>query len=236
MNISFIIPAYNEEKYIGECLASIIKYAPADAEIIAVDNNSADRTAEIIKQFPRVILLKEEKPGTNNARQRGLEKAQGELVAFIDADCRLSPLWMEKAQSKFNNNPQTVALSGPYHFPEIKSKFRQWLISIFDSCVALVSRLGGYGIYGGNLLARRSALLQANGLNTKLTFYGDDTDTGKRLKKIGKIKFAVDFYVYSSIRRFRQEGLVRSALKYIISFFSVVFFKKTLLKNHNNIR
>lgn len=236
MHISFIIPAYNEEKYIGECLKSIIKYAPADAEIIVVNNNSSDRTAEIVKQFPSVILLKEEKPGTNNARQRGLKEARGELVAFIDADCSLSPLWMEKAQSEFNSNPQIIALSGPFFYTEIKSKFTQLVIKIFNYCVTLTSYFTGYAVYGGNLVAKRSALLQANGLNTSLTFYGDDTDTGQRLKKIGRVKFSPRFYICSSARRFQQEGWIRAASKYIISYFSIIFFKKSLLKTHQNVR
>lgn len=236
MNISFIIPAYNEEKYIGGCLESIIKYGPPDAEIIVVDNNSTDRTKEIVKQFPRVILLKEEKKGTNSARQRGLSSAISELVAFIDADCRLTPSWLKIAQTEFTKNSRLVALSGAYYFPEIKSKFTQGVIKIFHYFTACVSRLTGYAIYGGNIVARRTTLLQAGGLNTELIFHGDDADTGKRLKKYGQVKFLPKFFVYSSARRLNEEGIIRIGSKYILNYLWVIFFNKPFHTTYRGIR
>lgn len=236
MRISFIIPAYNEEKYIGECLESIIKYGPTDTEIIVVDNNSTDLTAELVKQFPRVILLKEEKKGTNSARQRGLSSTTGELIAFIDADCRLSIQWLNIVREEFKKNPQLVALSGAYYFSEIKSKFTQGVIKIFHYFTASVSCLTGYVVYGGNLVARRTILLQAGGLNTDLVFHGDDADTGKRLKKYGQVKFLPKFFVFSSARRLNEEGIISIGSKYILNYLWVVFFNKPWHTTYRSIR
>lgn len=235
MNISFIIPAYNEEKYIAECLKSIIKYGPPDAEIIVVDNNSTDATAQTAMQFPSVILL-EEKKGTNSARQCGLSAATGDMVAFIDADCRLSPGWLEMARTEFAKNPRLSALSGPYYFPEIKSKFTQWVTKIYHYFSVIVCRIIGYAIYGGNLVARRSALLQSGGLNTNLVFHGDDADTGKRLKKYGQVKFLNEFFVFSSARRLNEEGIVKIGGKYILNYLWVVFFNKPWHTTNQGIR
>lgn len=226
MNISFVIPAYNEEKYIAECLKSIIKYGPPNAKIIVVDNASTDKTAEIACQFSGVVVLKEEKKGTNSARQRGLLSATAELVAFIDADCRLSPGWLKIAQREFTKNSSLAALSGAYYLPEIKSKFTKRLIKIFDYFAALVSRLTGYVVYGGNLIAWREVLLQAGGLNTHVIFHGDDADTGKRLKRYGQVKFLPEFFVFSSARRLNEEGIVKIGSKYVLNYLWVVFFNK----------
>ena len=88
--ISILIPVYNEEKIIAECLTAltIIKQKSVyPIEIIVCDNGSTDRTFEIVKQFePNVLLVREERRGTSIARQTAFEYSQGALIACIDAD------------------------------------------------------------------------------------------------------------------------------------------------------
>ena len=86
--VSIVIPVYNEEKYIGACLSSILNEGlGAFEEIIVVNNLSTDGTANIVKKFDGVLLISETQKGPNKARQRGLEKASGDKLP-----CQKKPL------------------------------------------------------------------------------------------------------------------------------------------------
>ncbi len=237
MKISIVIPAYNEEKYLGACLENALKNKTSEVEeIIVVDNNSTDHTAQIAQQFPEVKLLKEEKPGTNNARQRGFGEARGELVAFIDADSHLTADWFYKTQKYFNEDPELVALSGPYTFYDLNSKIKKKTVELWSKSEEILNRTMGYMAQGGNLIIKKQALEKIGGFNTQLTFYGDDIEVAKRLAKLGKVKFTVDLAIPSSARRLNGEGIVLTGLKYLFNYIWVVIFHKPLHRTHTNVR
>jgi glycosyltransferase involved in cell wall biosynthesis len=81
--LSVIIPAFNEEKFLPRCLESLKNQKFKDFEIIVVDNNSTDKTAEIAKKF-NVILVSEKSQGVAYARNKGAEIAKGEILIFND--------------------------------------------------------------------------------------------------------------------------------------------------------
>ena len=91
MLISIVIPCYNVETYVKECLISAIEQSYPDIEIICIDNNSTDNTLPILKtyadKFPHKIkVLQELKPGAPAARNKGILAAKGEWIQFLDAD------------------------------------------------------------------------------------------------------------------------------------------------------
>jgi glycosyltransferase involved in cell wall biosynthesis len=83
--VSIIIAAYNEEKYIETCLASLATQDYTPLEILVVDDGSTDRTKEIIKKF-NVTLLSLDHEGTAVSRNYAVQKAKGDIVSFLDAD------------------------------------------------------------------------------------------------------------------------------------------------------
>ena len=93
--ISVIIPVYNREHLIGECLRSVLAQSHKNLQIILIDDGSTDRTAEICKEFAdsdsRVTLLQPGHRGVSGARNAGLDAAQGEYVFFVDSDDVLHP-------------------------------------------------------------------------------------------------------------------------------------------------
>jgi glycosyltransferase involved in cell wall biosynthesis len=95
MLVSVIIPCYNVESYISECLESVLNQTYPDIEIICVDNNSSDQTFTLIKNYKEkhnnIIVLSERKPGASYARNKGLKKAKGKWIQFLDADDLLLP-------------------------------------------------------------------------------------------------------------------------------------------------
>jgi glycosyltransferase involved in cell wall biosynthesis len=100
---SVVIPARNAERTIGECLESLMRvdYDPERREILVVENGSTDRTREIISEYP-VRCLFEPRRGPSAARNRGVEDARGEIVAFTDADCVVTKGWLRELVRGFD--------------------------------------------------------------------------------------------------------------------------------------
>ena len=88
--ISIIIPVYNAEQYLEECLLSISQQTFGDFEIWAINDGSTDRSLEILKKYqakePRLQVIAQENKGVSAARNLGLENAQGDYITFVDAD------------------------------------------------------------------------------------------------------------------------------------------------------
>lgn len=88
--VSIIVPTFNLELYIGNCLSSLINQTYTDLEIIVVDDGSKDRTTEIVKEFQaqdsRIHLFIQENGGAAKARNKGLDNSNGEYIVFVDGD------------------------------------------------------------------------------------------------------------------------------------------------------
>jgi glycosyltransferase involved in cell wall biosynthesis len=93
--VTVVIPAYNEEKYITDCLESVIATQYPHLEIILVDDKSTDKTVETATRYPVKIIVRESRGGVAVARNEGLQAARGEIVAFVDADCVVDRPWLE---------------------------------------------------------------------------------------------------------------------------------------------
>ena len=84
MDISIIVPFLNEERYIRRCIESLLTqdFDRSRYEIIFVDNGSSDASPEIVREFPAVRLLTEEKGQVYTARNAGIGRASGKIIAF----------------------------------------------------------------------------------------------------------------------------------------------------------
>jgi glycosyltransferase involved in cell wall biosynthesis len=96
--VSVVIPVFNGENIIGTCIKSILKqsYPNEKYEIIIVDNGSTDTTREIIKRYPVKMLIEDSIRSSYGARNTGIKHANGDIIAFIDADCVAYPTWLEE--------------------------------------------------------------------------------------------------------------------------------------------
>lgn len=238
MKLSVVIPAYNEEKYIGETLQNLIQYAGEDIfEIIVVDNASSDNTAKAAKRFKGVKVIREERKGLTRARQAGLLASKGDLIAYIDADTHVKPTWLHKVKKEFEKNPRLVCLSAPYSLYDA-SKWKRmltwgyWNLLAYPTYMLLMK----YMVLGANFVARRSVLMKIGGFDATIEFYGEDTDIARRLHKIGKVKFLRKSLVSSSARRMEAEGWVKIALKYATNFASEIFMHKPLSQDYKDYR
>ncbi len=223
MTISFVIPAYNEEGYIEACIESIRKHWTSDfLEIIVVDNASTDGTAAKAAVIPGVRVVKETRRGTNWARERGFRESRGELVAYLDADARIPHGWAAKVQKEFAANPKLVCLSGPFRYYDLSLRTRILAEGLWWIFAPITYRILGYAALGANLVARRDALTEIGGLDTTLVFHGDDTDTARRLSKVGKVKFDMGFFVLGSGRRLAKDGIFKLYITYGLNFLWII--------------
>ena len=245
MKLSFVIPAYNEEHYIGDCLEAILKqkreHPEYDIEIIVVNNASTDNTAKVVQKYPEVKLVYESKKGIVAARHAGLVASSGELIANVDADTQITPGWIKKVMSEFAKDPELVALSGPFIYYDSPRFFRFMTRAFYYAgyVLYLLSRFVfhiGSMLQGGNFIVRRDALERAGGFDTSISFYGEDTDVARRMSKVGKVKWTFALPARTSGRRLASEGGFSTGFRYFWNFFWVTFFKHPWTKDYSDIR
>ena len=105
--ISIIIPAYNAEKYLEECINSILCNTISDFEIIIVNDGSTDSTPTICKRIAssdnRIKIFSQNNGGVSSARNYGIKQAKGELIMFVDADDLIGKCYIEKIVQEIGN-------------------------------------------------------------------------------------------------------------------------------------
>ncbi|MCF6158932.1 MAG: glycosyltransferase [wastewater metagenome] len=96
--VSIIIPVYNAEKNISALIGSLLdlEYPKELLRIVFVDNNSCDKTKEIIRQYPVTLLEENTIQSSYAARNRGIQNSKSEIIAFTDSDCIVTPHWIQE--------------------------------------------------------------------------------------------------------------------------------------------
>ena len=133
--ISIIIPVYNAENYLEECLLTISQQTFNDFEILAINDGSTDRSLEILKKYqakePRLQVISQENKGVSAARNLGLDNAKGEYIAFVDADDWLHPETLEKYIEIAKYEHRDILIS-QFLTKKSKEKQTEWTIENYD--------------------------------------------------------------------------------------------------------
>lgn len=241
MKLSLIIPAFNEELYIADCLRYATAEFAAQAsrgsfEIIVVDNASTDRTAEIAASFDGVRVVHEAKKGLTSARQCGMDAASGEILAYIDADTHMPAGWLSRVLDAYERDKNLVCISGPYRYHDL-GKLKSAMVRFYWWMLAKPTYwFTGYMAVGGNFAASKAALQRISGFDTSIAFYGEDTDIARRLSEQGKVLFDLKLVMPTSARRLQQEGFVTTAYRYVLNFVSEVILKRPITSDYRDIR
>ena len=112
--VSVIIPVYNYARYLGEAIESVLGQTYRDVEVIVVDDGSTDQSGEVAKSFADrgVRYFRQDHAGIGPARNAGVELAQGDFLAFLDADDRWPEEKLERQLRAFENDPALEMVFG----------------------------------------------------------------------------------------------------------------------------
>ena len=114
--ISIIVPVHNSEKYLKECLDSVISQTYQSLEIIAIDNGSSDNSLKILHEYcnkdPRIKIVIQENRGPGMSRNQGLKEAKGEYIFFIDSDDKIEKNFLQETLRFLITNKCDVVQGG----------------------------------------------------------------------------------------------------------------------------
>lgn len=222
--ISVIIPALNEEKYLGVVFDGLRGQTFRDFETIVVDGNSTDGTRRIARKHGAKVII-EKRKGIGVARNSGARIANGRILVFLDADTKPSTKVLEAYRDAFGN-PGVVAATGPI-LPLEKTSKRVNLgyrfVSVLFVKLSILFRRPS--VVGSNFAVRKSVFDRVGGFNDKYITY-EDWDLSLKLRKEGGIVYSKDAVVYTSVRRIKAWGISGFFVYHSLNIIRYHLFKK----------
>lgn len=213
MNTAFtvVIPAYNEEKYIGKCLRAVrnaAKYvAPDNVEIIVVANRCTDRTADIARRYGARVITNEDRC-IAAVRNAGIKAAKGKIIVTIDADSRMTKYSLAEIRSKLESRKYVGGGTNP-KFDRMSLGIAASTLYVALNLIPVMLKNGGY-LSGAMFWFSRSDFDAIGGFDETLVSL-EDMDFAKRMKAHGKKsgrKYGTlkKSYVLTSSRKFDEFG------------------------------
>jgi glycosyltransferase involved in cell wall biosynthesis len=211
--VSVIIPVLDDLPGLTRCLAALMRqHYPADRfEVIAVDNGSSVDLRPALPSDPRFHLLRQDRPGSYAARNKGLAFANGEVLAFTDADCTPESGWLTAGVAALVGPPGADIVGGAVQL-FFRSERPRGLAEVFEAREAFPQR--GYVAHGwavtGNMFTWRRSFDRVGSFDGTLRSRGD-ADWGQRLTRSGGvIRFAPRAVVLHPARADMRELLEKS--------------------------
>lgn len=205
MKISIVVPVFNGQATIGQCLDSLVKQEPSNKslEIIVVDDGSQDETLKILSRYAGISVVSQSNAGPAAARNRGVKEATGDIVLFTDADCVPGERWVEEMVKSFLNDPSVVGVKGVYRTKQSKltARFVQLEFEYkYQQMRKQMRKAGGIAFIDTSSAGYlRRVFLEAGGFD-KTSFAKastEDIDLSFRLVSRGyRLVFNQDAYVY----------------------------------------
>lgn len=212
MKVSIVVPTFNEQECIENCLKSMASQNLPSFEIIVVDGGSSDRTIEIAEKYAdKVYNLK--KRGIGIARVFGAKKARGKYYYMTDADCWANPGLLKNFYSLFEKN-NFAAITGPTKYFGINGKIMQNWYYFFDK-IYFKKKYGVYGLSGRNTMVDRKVFLKAVG-KKKVPNFWEDGFFSFELKRFGDFLYSDKLFNFSFERRLRNPLFI---MKTIITYY-----------------
>lgn len=210
--LDVVIPCYNEEDCIARCLDNLILEKKHISSIIVVDNNSVDGTADILKdyakRFSKVHVLHESKQGIIPARNTGLNAAQADIIARIDADTIVETGWASAIRTYYNDHEKIAAASGFSWYYDLPAR----RITMFFTRLFAHQANRNFGeadlIYGANMSMRRTTWHRIRQYTCDQNGIMEDQDLGYHVIEAGSnIGYIPDAKAKVSGRRMRMSPL-----------------------------
>ena len=242
LRISVIVCAHNEARYLPACLYSLLAQSRPPDDILVINNASTDETRAVAEQVPRVRVVDEPRKGLVVARETARRLTTGDILVYLDADCRAPLPWLERIERRFVRDRELIAISGPYRYYDWdwwgRLLIRTYDVTLAPATQVLVKYLLRMGtvFYGGNFAVRREALERIGGFDTSIEFHGEDTNLGRRLFALGRVRLCHDCYLYTSARRYVAMGKATVFRLYVRNFTSELLSHRPKDTTHVDVR
>jgi glycosyltransferase involved in cell wall biosynthesis len=213
MLISVVIPAFNEEDYLGETLAGLdraraflLREGTGSVEIIVVDNDSSDSTADVARGFGAAVVTESQR-NVARVRNAGARAAVGDVLVFVDADTVVPEVLLRRvAEAVAEPACFGGAVDTDYRPTKLAAKIYLWAWRIAGKLAGMAQ--------GATQFCRRDVFLALGGYDETL-FMGEDVDFYWRMKRRAKrqsggVVFIEDVRVMPSARRFDRWGIWRT--------------------------
>jgi glycosyltransferase involved in cell wall biosynthesis len=242
LKYSIIIPTLNEEKLLPNILNQIKQAGILElyeAELIISDGASTDATVSLARDFTHKIVChtRPERQNISEGRNAGAKYAEGEILIFLGADIVFQDIraFFEFVSNRFLPGRYLAMTCNVKVFPNEERLSDRFFHSILNTYFYLLNVFGvGMG-RGECQVIRREVFLSFKGYNETLAA-GEDFDLFKRVRRKGKILYARDLCVFESPRRYRKLGYLRVCKLWFINAFYVIFKKKSLAQEWEQIR
>jgi cellulose synthase/poly-beta-1,6-N-acetylglucosamine synthase-like glycosyltransferase len=219
IEVSVIVPCYCEERNIGACLESLVSQDyEGRYEIVAVDNDSRDRTQEIIlglaEKHPQIRLAVEVKRGTSAGRERGVREAKYDHIAFIDADCMAPSNWLSVLAEHYQGLGSEIAdlagVGGKNLAPADASGFIKAIEIALDSYIGSFNSVQGRqfsraaqcsSLSMTNALYKKKWIVETGGFDKSLKSEAEDAEINHRIaSRGGRFVFIPESFVWHRMR------------------------------------
>ncbi len=240
--ISIIVPTRNEEKVIGNTLKKL-KEGAADvaSELIVSDGMSTDGTIAIAKRYADVVCTATTRDGETIAagKNRGAASARGEYLFFTDSDVSIPnpEQFFARALEAFRADPKLMGLTGPVRVQKEFRTFWDWLIfGALNSFHYVMNNMFHAGRAAGELqIVRASAFKKLRGYREDIAA-SEDYEFFTRLAKTGRTKYDPRLLVTHTGRRAHKVGWPKLLTIWILNALAVLFVKKSVSKEWEEVR
>jgi len=237
--ISVVIPCYNEAKVLGRTLAHLLPHcATSRLELVVSDDGSDDESLEVARRAGCLVAASDGSPrSASRARNRGARVSSGEILVFIDADILVDdpPFFFEELRRRFGRPGLLGATVCCMVYPGEASFWDDAYHHLYNEFTWLCNGLG-FGTAGGWCqVVRREAFFELDGYDPRFTS-GQDVDLFLRLSRRGKTRLLRNLRILESPRRYRAQGLVRTAVGWLLNGIWVHFLRRPYLKRYPPVR
>jgi glycosyltransferase involved in cell wall biosynthesis len=216
MDLSVIIPAFNEEQYIEKTLIALRNQTLKDFEIIVKDGESRDKTVGIAEKHADNVISKRD-VSVGDARNQGASCAKGNVLVFVDADTQLPPYALERVVKLMKTNKDVVGGSCRKILDDgnILNRLMYELVNI-STFLSFYLRIGG--AHGNCMYIKKSVFRKIGGFNPKIKV-AEEQELVRRAMRFGKFAFLLDLCVLENSRRIKKWGKLKLYMSWLIGTF-----------------
>jgi len=174
--VSVVVPVFNQEKYIGECVDSILGQTYPDIEAIVVDDGSTDNTSSILRSYgEKIVYIRQENKGASAALNTGLRAARGEYIGWLSSDDIYLPNKIDEQMKFFGKHKDVSATYTDFYVTDGRGKVTREIVSPYfeDKRDFIFNMVRGNFINGSSVVFKRKCLEKVGYFDKSLKLHAD---------------------------------------------------------------